>query len=221
MKPSLDPAIQARARSQVYALLSLVYRQELNQDFLTQMRQPELRSVLSECGIEIPDSCGDESGLLEDLAVEYSDLFIVPKRQVSPHESVHNNSGDGTLWGEETVDVKRFIETTGLNLDETSLLPDHVAVEMELLCKLKDKEGEAWDTGNTERALEYMRAQRRFLEEHLGRWFPRLAEKVEKKARLPFYRQMTVFTRNFIESDIKEIDATLNDVNQKVKGEPL
>ena len=209
MTSDLDPATSAKARSRVFALLSLVYRQEPTKEFIEQCRQPELKSVLAECGIDLTNIGENEEAFAEELAIEYSDLFLVPKKQVHPYESVYSESGQEMLWGNETVDVKRFIETFGLSLEETDLLPDHVAVEMELLGRLKEKESEAWANGDNKKAREYLSAERRFLEDHLGRWFPQLADAIEGKAQLPFYRQVTNFARDFIQEELEEISKTV------------
>ena len=198
----------ASARSHIYGLLSLVYRQEPTEELLRQLGQPEIQAVFNENEKDMGlQKTGDDLHILiKELSVEYTHLFVVPEKSggVSPYESVYHNGGGGGLWGEEAVDVKRFVESLGLSLDRTTLLPDHVALECELLQKLAAREGEAWQSGDVVLAKELARAQHLFLERHLGRWFPLFAQKVEEKARHPFYRELTRLARQFIEQDLKE-----------------
>ena len=74
--------------------------------------------VLSEMGFQYEIfSQKDQDQLLEDLAVEYARLFLGPAKHISPHESIHHQRDDGdwgSHWGGSTVEVKKFIESTGL-----------------------------------------------------------------------------------------------------------
>ena len=207
----MNQAPLALARSQIYGFLSLVYREEPSEALLHYLGRPEIRSAFVECNISLPEIDGDSTTLVEELAIEFSKLFIIPEKKggVSPHESVYADSGKGFLWGDETVDVKKFIETLGLSLEDTPLLPDHVAIECEVLQKLTAQESETWKSGDTQKAQEYLKAEYQFLKTHLGRWFPLFAEKVEKVAQKPFYLQMTSFAKGFIEMDLEDINKVL------------
>lgn len=95
-------------------------------------------------------TCLNEAKLLEDLAIEYSRLFIGPGRHISPHESVHlkEEGGRGLLWGEAAVKVKKFIEFSGLHYKpEYSGMPGHISVELEFMQIVTQKTGQNWDAG--------------------------------------------------------------------------
>ena len=108
----------ARTRSNIYGFLSSMFREEINAERLLQIKGPDIKEVLSEMGIQYEIfSQKDQDQLLEDLAVEYARLFLGPDKHISPHESVHHQRDDGdwgTHWGGSTVDVKKFIESAGL-----------------------------------------------------------------------------------------------------------
>ena len=71
-------------------------------------------SVGADLGDEFQQSPADE--LHENLAIEFTRLFFGPGPHVSPHESIYAEvDGEaGGLYGAKTVEVKKFIETTGL-----------------------------------------------------------------------------------------------------------
>ena len=51
----------------------------------------------------------------------------------------------------------------------------------------------------------YLKNEKKFVDEHLSRWIPDFCEKVIKEAKLPFYREMAKLTKTFIEFEAEEI----------------
>jgi TorA maturation chaperone TorD len=181
-------------------------------DLLQQVKDPRFLGVLSDLGAEGIDDLlqKPEEELIEDLAVEYARLFLGPGKHISPHESVHFQRDDGQwgkLWGASTVEVKKFIESTGLNYtEEYKGLPDHISVEFEFMQQLTLHEEKVWKEADADKAAGYRQAEKKFVEEHLMRWIPGFCEKVIQEAELPFYRAMAALTRSFIEFEIQEMN---------------
>ncbi len=206
-----DTAAMARQRSDIYGFLAMVYRQEVNSDFLEQIKDPRFLGVLSDLGIQFDDDFFEkpEKELLEDLAVEYARLFLGPGRHISPHESIHHekdNSKWGQLWGDATVEVKKFIETTGLDYQpDYKGLPDHISVELEFMQQLTLREEQAWGDSDTDGAAYCRKIEEKFIEEHMVPWVPAFCEKVMQEAELPFYKNLAAITRNFIEFEKDEM----------------
>jgi len=205
-----DKAAVAEQRSNIYALLSAIYREEMTSDLLRQIKDPRFLGVLSGLGIDLS---GDffqkaEEEVLETMAIEYARLFIGPGKHISPHESVHHkkdNAKWGQLWGDSTVKVKTFIESSGLEYKpEYKGLPDHISVELEFMHQVTLREEQAWKEKDEEGALYCMKIEKKFIEEHLSRWIPDFCEKVVQEAELPFYRAMAALTKNFIKFEKKE-----------------
>jgi TorA maturation chaperone TorD len=150
-----------------------------------------------------------EEELLDDLAVEYARLFLGPGKHISPHESVHLPSGEGQssqLWGESTVEVKKFIESSGLEYkSEYTGLPDHISVELEFMEQVTLREEQAWKEEDKDGAFHCLNMEKRFMEEHLILWIPIFCEKVMEEAESFFYRDMAALTKNFVEFDKEEI----------------
>jgi len=206
----------AEHRSGIYGLLAAIYRSEVTSDLLDQAKDPRFLGILNGLGLGLN---GDfiqkpEDELLNDLAVEYARLFLGPGKHISPHESVHHQRDDGQwgqLWGESTVEVKKFIEATGLNYEpDYKGLPDHISVEFELMEALTQREVKAWSEHDETAAIQCLEVQQKFLENHLGRWIPSFCEKVIKEAELPFYRGLAELTQRFINFEVQEMNLSGN-----------
>ncbi len=202
----------ARQRSNVYGLLATVYRQEVTSDLLQQIKGPQFLGVLSNLGIQLGDDFFQkhEEELLEEMAVEYTRLFLGPGKHISPHESVHHQREDGQwgqLWGKSTVDVKKFIEAAGFHYEsEYKGLPDHISVELEFMQQVIEREDQAWGEDDRDGALYCREIEKRFIEEHLIRWIPIFCDKVIRESELPFYREMATLTKNFMEFEKAEVN---------------
>jgi TorA maturation chaperone TorD len=203
---------QAQHRSNIYGLLAAIYRREMTSDLLKQIKDPRFLGILSNLGIELNNGFFQkpEQELLEDLAVEYARLFLGPGKHVSPHESVHHQRDDaqwGQLWGQSTVEVKKFIEFSGLHYKSEYIgLPDHISVELEFMQQVTLREEQAWAEEDKDTALSCLQNEKKFIEEHLARWVPIFCEKVINEAELLFYREMAGLTKNFIEFEKEEIN---------------
>jgi TorA maturation chaperone TorD len=207
-----EMAAFARHRSNIYGFLAVVFRQEVTSDLLQQMKDPQFLGVLTGFGVNLNDNFIQypEEDLLEDLAVEYTRLFLGPGKHISPHESVHHKKEggqNGQLWGESTAEVKKIIESAGLEYKtEYTGLPDHISVELEFMQQVILREEQAWQDNDKETALLCQENEKKFVHEHLFRWIPDFCNKVVQEAELPFYREMAKLTKNFIEFETKEID---------------
>ncbi len=202
----------AGQRSNIYGLLSAVYRQEITSDLLQQIKDPRFLGVLSALGVQWEGEFFQkpEEELLNDLAVEYARLFLGPGKHISPHESVHHlreGAESGQLWGESTVEVKKCIESSGLHYEsEYKGLPDHISVEFEFMEQVTLREELAWGEEDKDGALYCLKMEKEFIEEHLILWVPDFCEKIIKEAELPFYQEMAELTKNFIEFEKEGID---------------
>ena len=207
-----DHDAAAKHRSNIYGLLATIYGQEITSDLLGQIKAPQFLGALSVLEIEGIDGLMQkpEAELLEDLAVEYTRLFLGPGKHISPHESVHHQREDGQwgkLWGASTVEVKKFIEATGLSYtDDYKGMPDHISVVFEFMQQLILAEEQAWMDEDAGKAASCRKVEKKFIEEHLIRWVPAFCEMVIQEAELPFYQAVAALTRSFIEFEMEEIN---------------
>ena len=192
----------AAQRGNLYAVLAQVYRAEPALEFVRELATPDLARALSAAG------AGDlglfqtlDNGLIDQLAIEYTRLFIGPGPHVSPYAAVHLGGAGASLWGPTTVWVLRFMEAAGFAFATAgNVAPDHVSIEFEFMQRLSAAAARraAGDDGEAAR-LDALQAE--FVGEHLSRWVPGFCDRVIAAATLPFYRGMAGLTADFIRSE--------------------
>ncbi|MEH6627544.1 MAG: molecular chaperone TorD family protein [Motiliproteus sp.] len=193
--------------SYLYAFLAGLYRAELSQSQLRALRAPEMRVILTAAGISLDSDfwTKPESQILEDLAVEYTALFLGPGGHISPHESVQIEQ-QGSYWGDATTAVRAFITATGIEYSASYQgIPDHISVELEFLAELSKIEGIAWQRGDSGSAANSLEYQGDFIDEHLGQWLEKFCAQVVETAELSFYRDLAQVTTEFVTSEIEAI----------------
>jgi TorA maturation chaperone TorD len=206
----IKSAENARFRSNIYGLLATVFRQEPSEALITELRDPRLSGVISDLGVDLGEVfySTPESELRETLGLEFTRLFIGPDSHISAHESVfaEMDSGIGGLWGARTVEVKNFIETTGLDYNpEFTGVPDHISVELEFMQRLTEWEADKWNQDDRENAEYCQSIQRMFLEQHLSTWLPQFCDVVIMQADIRFYAGLAELTKNYLEFELQSI----------------
>ncbi|WP_316368405.1 TorD/DmsD family molecular chaperone [Candidatus Thiodiazotropha sp. CDECU1] len=205
-----DLVDSARSRSDIYGLLSTVFRREPSQDLIKRMRSDSLLGTFTGLGVELGERFYNdrESEVVEELAIEYARLFIGPGQHISAHESIFNEADGemGGLWGVKTVEVKKFIQATGLEYGKNFTgLPDHISVELEFMQKLTEWEADKWLQEDRESAEQCQLVQHKFLEQHLLCWVNSFCDAVLDQAEIPFYRVMAELTKQYMEFERQSI----------------
>ncbi len=206
MKREMD--VTAENRSYYYGFLSTVYLQEPTREFIKSLRESNFLDVLNKSDLRFDKTINNDVSdkHLNNLVLEYTRLFIGPGKHIVPYESVYRDNGDA-LWSEATVEVKNFIESSGLEYSYNwSGLPDHIGVELEFMQRLTCHEKEAWTRDDKETAIRCLEFEKRFVDEHLMQWVPIFCNKVKEETRTVFYREMAELTRQFIDFDSELID---------------
>lgn len=122
-------------------------------------------------------------------------------RQWPPYETEY---GTAHLFQqtEEMADIAGFYTAWGLKPEGERL--DHAAVELEFMAFLADKEERARTDEQREIARD---AQRKFLSDHLARWLPAFATRLEEGIPSTFYAGLARALRTFIEDECSKIGA--------------
>ena len=218
--PRNDMAEMAMARANVYGLLANVFRDEPSEALLSKLRESEFSGALHALGIsldEVFESTSSEQ-LVEDLALEFTRLFIGPGSHLSPNESMHVDARFGepnAFWGEQTVEVKKFMEAAGLSVDDSfGGMPDHLSAEFEFLQRLLLKEAEAWTKEEHELGGNILKIEKRFYDEHLARWVANFCDKVIDATGHPFYKQFSEVTKAFIGFERNTLQDLIDEVEE-------
>ena len=201
----------AEHRSNSYGFLSIVYLQEPTKKFIKLLVESNILNLVSEPALQFEDQITNDvsNKFLNELVLEYTRLFIGPGKHVSPYESVYRDNEDA-LWSETTVEVKNFIEASGLAYScNWHGLPDHIGVELEFMHRLTCHEREARAKGDQKAAIHCLEFEKRFIDEHLSQWVPAFCDKVKEESRVGFYGAMAEFTKQFIGFDSKLVDKNI------------
>jgi TorA maturation chaperone TorD len=209
---------QAVSRSNCYGLLALVFRDTPTSEIVEQLRSSSLAETLASLGYDIAqDFSGELEAVTNRLCEQYTRTFVGPGPHVSLYASVHYD-GQGQIWGDSTVWVKRFIEMTGLSFrNNWGSIPDHIAIELELMQRLTAHEAKLWLSGlsgpshnnkNLDKQLcQCLRVQEQFLRDHLCVWIPQFCERVLETSTSNFYTEMVKLTKSVVLSDTEQIKA--------------
>lgn len=212
-KPAFSPedlASTATQRSQLYRFLAEIFRKEPPAELLQKIRSPEITAVLAENGVHLDNSFLETpiEQLTEDLAVEYTWLFLGPGGHIAPFESVQLKGGSGILKGPETEAVRNYIDAAGFEYSgDFHEMPDHVSVELEFLGHLSRLEAEAWQRDDAAEARNCHGFQLDFLKQHAGKWIGDFCSRVKSTANSAFYAEIAELTAAFLESERTEISA--------------
>jgi putative dimethyl sulfoxide reductase chaperone len=140
-----------------------------------------------------------------DLRIEYNRLFVGPNSlPCPPYESVYRRdrrqSDIGMLMAPSSLDVKKRYEEAGLQISKSFTdLPDHIAVELEFMSYLCEKEALATGSGDDETM--WAKRQQEFWNLHLKPWVVPFAECIIKNSRLPYYRVAAQLLKDWVAAD--------------------
>ncbi len=144
----------------------------------------------------------DESAL-GTLQEVYISLFMVHRDDPPclPYESFYRDPyGQAAGW--VAAQLEREYVAAGLALAPSLRdLPDHVAVELEFMAFLCDREAEAWEHGALADGMRSLKEEHSFLEEHLGAWFPAFAQRVRRAAPQSLYAVAVEAADAFVHHD--------------------
>lgn len=132
---------------------------------------------------------------LEDLLWEYTRLFIGPYRlPCPPWESVYT-SPKKLMMQEAAVEVQNIYRATGLTINTSDIMPDHIGTELNFLSILFQRINTV--VGGTN---DYIKIAEKFLNEHLMKWVPQFTRDMEEAADVLFYKALARATRNVLVS---------------------
>lgn len=208
-----------RKRAAVYGLLSRIYRVEMNQAFLDELK-----------GMRFPANTGNElvdegyrmmatylasawENTALELAIDYVQTFIGNGvnsfAAAYPYESVYTS--EKRLMMQEARDqVLALYREHGLEKQESwHDNEDHIALEMEFMQVLANRAAEALEREDETAAIELMETQQEFVKVHLGLWAPVFTVDMREYAKTDFYQALARLTDGFLETEREFFDSVL------------
>ena len=208
-QPGLGPAGPSAARSQAYLFLGRTFAfpsQAFYDDVTGGRWQEQAAGLLPQLPFPVPPLGGDPPTVsLDDFQTEYNRLFEVGTMGGPPCPLF------GGLYDRDRMRVMeeliRFYNYFGLGLAQGQL-PDHITVELEFMHYLTHKEAEAHQNGGDQES--FRRAQKDFLDRHLGKWVPVLHQKLAECQPLPFFGGLVAWTEDFLGRERQYLKSILN-----------
>jgi len=207
-------AKSARMRAGVYTFLADVFLRPLSANSLRRIRSSGFFRPLLGIGVGLgEDFCSaSEDVLLDELAIDFTQLFHGPRNHIVPYESVQTGTDGGTLNGQATRRVRDFMDETDISLKQDCReLPDHISVEFEVMAELLRREAEALEGPQRNAAGYWETRQREFFDHHLGLWGPKFGKMVTERAATVFYRELGGLMANFLEVEKSLLCRQLDD----------
>jgi TorA maturation chaperone TorD len=210
-KTSSSPAVErdlqecillSQSRAATYTLLSRIWGAEVDEGLYRQLRLtafprlpqlPAMDQALSD----------DASNRLTLLAIDYARLCLGSDHRegADPYESVHRNK-EGLMMQDDWEAVLRLYTELGLSRTEgTHETEDHLALELECMAQLCARQEAALQARALPEASWWLEQQTQMLDEHLLRWVPSFARRVEKLGQTDFYKAFGALTREFLKMD--------------------
>ena len=200
-----------RARADLCRLLSGVFVEEPDREFLGALRSAESLAGLAEAGLHFDaDFLETETPLLlHELSVEFTTLFAA-SGGFPPVESVRLT---GRYQQEPYYAVKETYRRAGFALRKGRffVFEDQLGVELSFVAELLDRCAAALAAGEAAECKRQERELKRFWTVHLGKWVRGYARLIERAAEHSFYREMARLLGGFAEGEIAALRLRIDD----------
>lgn len=216
-----DVHVALKERTATYGLLSRLFRKEIDERLLNEMRGLRYRVSTGNANVDEGNRLiatylsGVWENSITELAADYMRVFFGHgyngHAAAYPFESVYT-SEKRLLMQSARDEVLALYRAAGLDKDEDwKEGEDHIALELEYMQILAGRAADALIRGDRENAIAQLTAQRNFLDDHLLGWAPMLAAEMKKFAKTDFYRGLASMMVGFLECDLELLDDLLAD----------
>jgi len=214
---------EMQARKEICLTLSRLYGREIDEELLEALKGSVIYETDDEKlneGLDLMRNylASDEATELE-LAKDYAKTFCgagsTNKSSAFPFESVFTSERQ-LLMQEARDDVLiNWYHRFGLGKSENwKDCEDHIALELEFEAFLIGKFIEAVEAQQDQEAIEYLQAQKEFIETHLLNWVPEFTVHVDHRAQTDFYRGLALFALAYLKQDY----AALSDFSEEISA---
>ena len=209
-------------RCAVYRLLARLYRVEVDEEFLAELKAMRFPAATGNTAVDTGYRTiaaylsGADAHAITDLAVDYVRAFIGHGIDAysAAFESVYT-SPKRLMMQEARDEVLAVYRSEGLDkLPTWKESEDHLALELEFMAVLGDRIVAAAEAGNEDEAERLLATQRNFLEDHLASWVPLMTADLRRFAQCGLYRGLASLTDGFIQVEQEFFDEIFGDENE-------
>ncbi len=195
--------ISDELRVSLYDLLASLFNQKITLEFALELKKSGMSDLLLKSIPKSDNGFNISRPEIEKLNVEFTRLFIGPGSHVSQYASVHRTDDQraGEMWGNTTIEVKKFIEFYGLKISKTGSIPDHISILFEFMSKIIQTKLDAGNERNNENRLKAAKIEREFFLKYIDPWIDSFINNVLHMNPLPFYTAVIRFTANYIDNE--------------------
>ena len=193
---------QTQARSNIYALLSRILMQELDDELLTTIKNdeqildffPNLKKWDMLSTLQNSELLGEH---LNPDFVNLSVLHLVPYETFYTRDDQKIETG-GANPVTDIYSAYNFMVDYEIARVVSS---DHIGVELEFMHHLCEGQMKAMKEGDDASAKDFMNAEKEFLNKHLLQWAPMYLINMKYESRTPLYYDAAEMALEFILSD--------------------
>ncbi len=222
--PSTEPTL-AQKRSHAYGFLAALMEYPegelttiIRSGEIAKQAKPLFCSLYPTLESQIDWDGLADAGQEDDLSIEFTRLFDVGGAD-GPPCALNSGVYRGDARMRVLEELVRFYNYFGLTSAETegNELPDHLGTQLEFMHFLtynestpvvEDEAGAeiTLNEGELKEHVEtYQRAERDFLQNHLGQWVPTLCERIKQNNALPYYKAVAELLNRFIDLDGRHV----------------
>jgi len=201
---------QTQARSNIYALLSRILMQELDDAMLTTIKNddhileffPNLKSW------EALSTLKNSELLDQHLNPDFTNISLL---HLIPYETFYTREDQKVEAGganpvTDMYSAYDFIVDYGVARVVSS---DHIGVELEFMHHLCEAQIKAMEEDDAEAVRHLLEAQKEFLNKHLAQWAPLYLINAKYESRTPLYYDACEMALEFILSDNEIVNESL------------
>ena len=197
-------------RANMYGMLARLFREEVNADDLKELQAMRFPvgtgNALVDKGyrqlFRYLKGAWDDS--VTELAIDYVRTFIGHGvngySAAYPFESVYT-SERRLMMQEARADVLRIFRENNFKRDRWNEGEDHIALELEFVQRMALRTKESLEAGDEDAAVQQLKVQQSFVQEHLMNWLPMLVSDMQQFAKTSFYRGLGNLTLGYVQED--------------------
>lgn len=204
MNVDVTTATTAQMKADVFRLLAVFFYEPEKDLYIEEQVIENLAGAVTE---HFPEVAPVAQALMtalhtsdqKDLLLDYARLFLGPFEPLAyPYGSIYLD-GQKQVMGDSTLAAKEYYARHGVELDESlTVLPDHIAIELEFLYLLCFREEQALEAEDHPAHANTVDARRNFSDQHLGRWISAFASRVKQHADTDFYRLLAALCEHCV-----------------------